>query len=248
MSCLVVTEFDFQPPTRDAPWATIFVMDVPTSPSSALPVRPTVLVVDDDHLLRAGLRCMLNKHPYQVREAASGAAALDFLAKHPCDLMVCDEGMPGMRGTELAARVAEKFPLLPRVVLTGQATLETAMLAINLGHVFRFLTKPCPPDLFQAAVYAGLAERQRLLAADSCARHEAPVEAIEPSNPLFRLSEREEEIRKLVATGWRLNQVAEKLFLSRHTVRNHLKSVFRKLNIHSQADLTTKSPRSRPTA
>jgi two-component system, probable response regulator PhcQ len=221
-------------------------MNFPLSTPETHSGQPMVLIVDDDSLLRAGLRCMLRKFPYQVMEASEGSVALKIMSQTPCDLLVTDDRMPGMRGTDLVAKVALAFPRVPRIVLTGQATLETAMQAINFGHVFRFLRKPCPPEEFQAAVAEGLAEHQRLLAAYPAAESESPIGDGLESNSLLGLSAREEEIRKWVAAGWRLNQIAEKLFLSRHTVRNHLKSVFRKLNIHSQTDLTTKTRRLPP--
>lgn len=224
-------------------------MPAERSADSAAP--PTVLLVDDDPLLRHSLRVILRQEPYLLREATGARQALEFLAENPCDLVVTDESMPGMTGTELSARLSASHPNLPRIVFTGEATLDLAVDAINRGQVFRFLQKPCKPTVFKAALREGLQERRRLLAlAEDAARSqetgigapageasapEAWVRAFGP--PALEMTAREREISGHLVTGWRLAQIAQTLCLSEHTVRNHLKSVFQKLDVHSQAEL-----------
>jgi DNA-binding NarL/FixJ family response regulator len=218
-------------------------VDLPENMPAAPRSLPTVLIVDDNDLLRQGLRLMLKKASCLVREAANGEAALKWIRESGCDLLVTDDRMPGMRGSELVAKIAAEFPWIPRIVLTGEATLDLAMQAINQGHVFRFLQKPCPPELFQSAVLAGLLEAERLR---SERVRETAVEPVETpyslsASDLQVLSEREEEIRGLLVQGWRLSQISKQLCLSEHTVRNHLKSIFRKWDVHSQSQLIAMS-------
>ena len=129
----------------------------------------TVLLVDDDPLLLAGLTRALRRQPYQLLTAQSADEAIWTLKKHDVDLLVTDEQMPGRSGSELAAWVAEHRPEVVRIMLTGHAEAGTAIRAINEGAVYHFFTKPC--DEVQLAVTIRkalehkdlLAERARLL-------------------------------------------------------------------------------------
>lgn len=106
-------------------------------------MKPTVLLVDDDPLVLDGLTRVLHREPYRLLRAGSADEAARILEQEPVDLIVCDEQMPGMRGTEFLARVARDYPDVVRIVLTGQPSLPTALRAINEGRVSHFFTKPC---------------------------------------------------------------------------------------------------------
>jgi two-component system probable response regulator PhcQ len=103
----------------------------------------TVLLVDDERHLVDSLQRTLRAEPYTIVGAASAQAALEVLATRPVDVIVADEHMPGMSGTELLAIVRRKYPSIMRLMLTGQASVESMLRAINEGQVYRFLTKPC---------------------------------------------------------------------------------------------------------
>jgi DNA-binding NtrC family response regulator len=104
-----------------------------------------VLLVDDDPNLLDALRRALRKDPFQILTAPSGAEALSILEDEHIDVVVSDQDMPGMSGTEFLSQVQEKFSETIRFMLTGNATLETAIDAINKGAITRFFTKPCNP-------------------------------------------------------------------------------------------------------
>jgi len=109
-----------------------------------------VLIVDDDPLVLENLRRALRREPYEILAAGSGAQGLEILARSSIDVVVSDERMPGMTGAEFLGIVCRKYPETVRIVLTGQASLEAAIRAINEGEIFRFLLKPCDPvDLAQ---------------------------------------------------------------------------------------------------
>ena len=87
--------------------------------------RRRILVVDDDELVLRGLAGILSRLGHEVHRAASGASALEALARHDeIDLLVTDQLMPGMTGAELAAAVRERRPGLPVILATGYAELE----------------------------------------------------------------------------------------------------------------------------
>ena len=103
----------------------------------------TVLLVDDEPNVLDGLTRVLRKEPYQILTGNSAEEAAALLEDHSVDLIVSDEEMPGMSGTEFLGRVAEQYPDTVRIVLTGHPTLPAALRAINEGKVYQFFTKPC---------------------------------------------------------------------------------------------------------
>ena len=104
---------------------------------------PIVLFVDDDENILRGLTRVLRNQPYRLFTARSGEEAMRVLMTNHVSVIVADEQMPGMSGTELLSWIAENCPETMRIVLTGHASTSTAIRAINEGSVFRFFTKPC---------------------------------------------------------------------------------------------------------
>jgi len=105
--------------------------------------RCNVLFVDDEPLVLGSLRDALRKYPFTILTATAGSQALTLLESQPVDVVVSDERMPGMTGSEFLSIVRQKHPHTIRIILTGQASLTSAIRAINEGEVYRFLTKPC---------------------------------------------------------------------------------------------------------
>ncbi|MCA9754395.1 MAG: response regulator [Candidatus Eisenbacteria bacterium] len=122
-----------------------------------------VLFVDDDSNLLSGLRRSLRNEPFSILVAESAKDALSLLEKEDIDVLVADDRMPGMLGTELLQHVRESHPDVLRILMTGYADFETAMRAINEGAVFRFLTKPCKESELLIALHAALHQRELLL-------------------------------------------------------------------------------------
>ena len=85
---------------------------------------------------------ILNKKGFDTLLAASGEEALEILADRAIKVIVCDERMPGMSGAELLSIVNVRHPATVRIMLTGYATLESAMKAVNEGGICRFFSKP----------------------------------------------------------------------------------------------------------
>ncbi|MFZ4441159.1 MAG: PAS domain S-box protein, partial [Syntrophales bacterium] len=108
----------------------------------------TILLVDDEpHVLSALTRILRNSR-YEVLTADSAGEALKIMESTKIKVIVSDEQMVGMRGSELLAEVQKRFPHAIRILLTGHATLEASMRAVNQGHVYRFLTKPWDEAMF----------------------------------------------------------------------------------------------------
>ena len=115
-----------------------------------------VLFVDDEPNLLASIRRQLRK-TVDIHTATSGDEALGMLGElGPFALVVSDMRMPGMTGAELLTRVRELSPDTVRMILSGQADLESTIAAVNDGHIFRFITKPCSEEALRTAVAAGI--------------------------------------------------------------------------------------------
>lgn len=109
-----------------------------------------VLIVDDESTIRDILKDVFAREPYGILSAASAEEGLEVLAKEHVDVVISDEKMPGMLGSEFLSIVRQKYPDTIRIILTGYASLEAAIRAINEGEIYRFFTKPC--NVFDLAV------------------------------------------------------------------------------------------------
>lgn len=124
-----------------------------------------VLLVDDEASVLDGLRRRHRKH-FELVGACGPEAGLKALAEgEPFAVVVSDFRMPSMNGAAFLAEVRRLHPQTTRILLTGQAELSAATEAVNRGHIFRFLSKPCDPELFQEAVRAGV-EQYELVRAE----------------------------------------------------------------------------------
>jgi DNA-binding response OmpR family regulator len=120
-----------------------------------------VLIIDDDALLLRSISRCLYRQPYTLFTAHDAAEAKEAIKAQRIDLVVVDQQMPGIKGTELARWIAGYCPSIKTIMLTGNASLETAMAAINQGNVFRFFTKPCDVVELALAIQQALQQKDR---------------------------------------------------------------------------------------
>jgi len=130
--------------------------------------KPIVLLVDDDGNLLHGLVRALRRQPFQLYTARSGEEAVAAIKAHPVDVLVTDHRMPGISGNDLLAWAAQHAPDIIRIVLTGHATTDGVIRAVNEGRVFQYFTKPCREvdlalAIHKAAEYRALARENRRL-------------------------------------------------------------------------------------
>ena len=101
-----------------------------------------ILLVDDEpHVISALMRGM-DEEPYQMFGASGGKEALQMMAEQNFKVVVSDEKMPGMDGAEFLSLVKRFHPETVRIMLTGHASVEATMRAVNRGEIYRFFTKP----------------------------------------------------------------------------------------------------------
>jgi len=102
-----------------------------------------LLIVDDDHDFRSGIARRLRRSGHDVREAENGPAALEVLRNETFEVALLDLAMPRMNGLELLPRLKELAPHCEVVMLTGEASIESAVSAMKQG-AFDYIRKPCP--------------------------------------------------------------------------------------------------------
>ncbi len=128
-------------------------------------MKDRILLVDDDSNILNGYKRILHKK-FAIDTALGGSAALEIISDNdPFAVVVSDMRMPEMDGIQFLEKVKERAPDIVRIMLTGNADQETAINAVNKGNIFRFLTKPCPDDLFTKTLEAGI-EQYRLITAE----------------------------------------------------------------------------------
>jgi CheY-like chemotaxis protein len=137
-----------------------------------------ILCVDDEPKVLEGLVLNLRRH-YRVSTANNGQGGLAIVdGNDPPAVVVSDMRMPEMDGAAFLSQVKERSPDTVRLLLTGQADLESAIAAVNHGQVFRFLTKPCnPPTLPHGHPGRGRAAsahhgRERAAGKDAAGKHQ----------------------------------------------------------------------------
>lgn len=121
----------------------------------------TLLVVDDDRFMLGVLGDMLGGQPYRVLCAASGEEALSVLEREPVDVILCDQAMPGMRGTDVLARAAERHPGTVRLMLSGQTELGEIEAAIASGVADDHYAKPLSAHALRERIDAAFRLRRR---------------------------------------------------------------------------------------
>ncbi|RZU31030.1 HD domain-containing phosphohydrolase [Blastococcus saxobsidens] len=124
----------------------------------------SILLVDDEVAILDGLRRQLRKR-FTVHTANGGAEALELMKAEPVSVVVSDMRMPQMNGATFLSHVRSLYPNVVRILLTGQADTQAAITAVNEGQIYRFLTKPCPPEVLLEEIGSAV-ELNRLVTAE----------------------------------------------------------------------------------
>ncbi|MCB1744693.1 MAG: response regulator [Gammaproteobacteria bacterium] len=130
-----------------------------------LPDTPTVLCVDDEPQVLAALNRELRRHQLRVFTANGAEAALRLLRAETIHVIISDMRMPDVNGAQLLSMVRREQPQVVRIALTGHADLNLAMMALNEGAIFRYLSKPWDTAALADCVLLGIgleAEREAL--------------------------------------------------------------------------------------
>jgi DNA-binding NarL/FixJ family response regulator len=189
------------------------------------PVPATrILIVDDHPLTRDALAALVEQSGFEVAgQAADGEAAVKLAGELGPDLILLDLSLPGMNGLEALPRLREAAPAAEVVVLTASGTEE------NLLGAIRGVARG------EAALSGAIA--RRLL---ETVRETGGRETGVPDSIAAELTAREVEILLLLDDRLETDEIAKRLFISEHTVRSHVKSVLRKLDVSSRREAVEK--------
>ncbi|MGD9160916.1 MAG: response regulator [Desulfobacteraceae bacterium] len=102
----------------------------------------TILCVDDEENILNALKRLLRKEGYTLKTAKSGVEGLEIVKNDDIHLVICDQRMPDMGGTEFLAKVKDEYPDVIRVILTGYTDVDSISESVNKGHIYKFLLKP----------------------------------------------------------------------------------------------------------
>lgn len=157
--------------------------------------KPKVLFVDDEKRVLNSMRALFRRD-YELHLTTDGAEAIRIAEQESVDVIIADQRMPGLSGVEVLGEVRRRAPSAVRILLTGYADLDAIEGSINIGEVFRFLSKPCPPqELRETLAEAVQAARQSGAAARAATVLEAapappqPERASEPeAGPEYELA------------------------------------------------------------
>ncbi len=199
------------------------------------------LVIADDHqVVRIGLRSILalSDDFTVVGEAASGTEAIEVVQQQQPDLVLMDIIMPEMSGIEATKRLQKQYPELPIVMMTSLEDRFHLQKALKAG-ARGYLTKDIEPEELFACLHKVL-EGSRVYSTTVLRLMndpEAPVlgEIIDVST--IELTQREQEILRLLAAGLTSKEIAERLYISPRTVDTHRTRLMAKLNARNVADL-----------
>jgi two-component system, NarL family, response regulator DegU len=206
--------------------------------------RPIRLLLADDHrMLREGLRRSLVEWGFDVvGEARDGAEAVELAGTLRPDVVLMDVSMPEMDGVEATREIRRRSIDVRIVMLTMHADADVLTDAIRAG-ANGYLVKDCSTDEIAAAVDA-VASGETALSPRLAASMLAEVRRREAGDDTDRLiTKREEEVLQLIADGCSTPEVAERLYISQKTVKNHLASIYQKLDARDRTQAVLQAVR-----
>ncbi|MHB2023409.1 MAG: response regulator [Mycobacteriales bacterium] len=204
------------------------------------PIR--VLVVDDHALFRSGLRMVLAQEPdiEVVGEANDGGQALTVAMEKTPDIVLMDVRMPGHSGIEACLSIKSAVPSAKIIMLTisdEEADLYEAIKAGAMGYLLKEISIEEVATAIRA-VYGGQSLISPSMASKLLSEFASMIKKSDdqPQVPAPRLTEREMEVLRLVAKGLNNRDIAKQLFISENTVKNHIRNILEKLQLHSRME------------
>ncbi len=193
-----------------------------------------VLIVDDQRLMREGLRILLELEPEfeVVAEAVDGLEALDAYTKPRPDVVLMDIRMPEMDGVEATRRLLRAHPDAKVLILTtfdDDAYVLEGLRAGALGYLLKDASRETLAAAIRTVAAGGALFAPQVARKALEALSQAPTPP--PPDLLEPLTEREREILRLVAQGLNNRQIAERLHLAHGTVKNYISRIFTKLGV-----------------
>lgn len=202
---------------------------------------PTRVVIVDDHVLyRRGLDLVLSSEEdiEVVAEADGGAGAIEAVGEHRPDVVVMDVRMPRMNGIQACEEIKRRYPQTQIIMLTTSDEEQDLFDAVRAG-ANGYLLKDVPPEEVVEAIRtlrSGGSLVSPTMAASLMRQFASLTNAEGADADGSRLTEREREVLTHVARGMGNREIAKALFISENTVKNHVRSILEKLQLHSRVE------------
>jgi DNA-binding NarL/FixJ family response regulator len=201
-----------------------------------------IVLADDHSILREGLRALLSADPNFeiVGEAGNGREAVRCVEKLGPGLLLMDLSMPRMSGMDAISEIKKRYPETKIIALTVHKTEEYLLSTLQAG-VDGYVLKDATHDELVMAIHSVMAGKPYLSPGISDKVIEGYLEGKENSLSVSswqRLSQREREVLKLIAEGYKNKEIAEDLCISLKTVEKHRANLMKKLDLHNAAGLT----------
>lgn len=201
-----------------------------------------LLLADDHRMLREGLRRSLESAGLTVvAEAGDGEEAVRLAAEHRPDVVLMDVTMPALGGVEATRAIRQVLPDVRVVMLTMHADDDVIASAIRAG-ADGYLVKDCSVDEV-ADVVRRVASGETALSPALALSMLTEMRALEKAPQADPVTRREEEVLQLIADGCSTPEVAERLYISQKTVKNHLASIYQKLDARDRTQAVLRAVR-----
>jgi DNA-binding NarL/FixJ family response regulator len=214
------------------------VTEVAGTPTGTEPVR--VLVVDDQELFRRGLIMLLSGDTdiEVVGEASDGITATELAVKTAPDVILLDVRMPRRTGVEACRGIKEAVPSAKIIMLTVSDEEADLYESVKNGASGYLLKDSSIEEVAQAirVVNEGQSLISPSMAVKLIDEFKQMSKPEREQGPALRLTERELEVLRLVAKGLNNREVAKELFISENTVKNHVRNILEKLQLHSRME------------
>jgi len=201
-----------------------------------------IVLADDHTILREGLRALLSADPdfEIIGEARDGREAVRCVEKLGPDLLLMDLSMPRMSGMDAISEIKKRYPETKIIALTVHKTEEYLLSTLQAG-VDGYVLKDATHDELVMAIHNVMAGKRYLSPGISEKVIEGYLDGKEDSlaaSSWQKLSQREREVLKLIAEGYKNKEIAEDLCISLKTVEKHRANLMKKLDLHNAAVLT----------
>ncbi|MCI5105321.1 MAG: response regulator transcription factor [Pseudomonadales bacterium] len=189
-----------------------------------------IALIDDHEIFRVGLRALLGsaRDVEIVAEASDAASAIKIIRDHQPNLVILDYSMPGLTGLEVMQTIRERYSGVRVILLTASRSEAVVSEALAKGVQAVVMKQDASDELLQAIRHI---DKQDAYLSKSVAA------LSERHDNLASLTQREKQVLRMVAQGYRNREIAESLHISLKTVDTHRTNLMRKLNLHSLVEL-----------